>query len=319
MGKVKDMTGQRFGKLTVLERDYVKHGKSTQASWKCLCDCGRITSVTGYELRSGNTTSCGCSRGKPAEDLTGKVFGKLTVLERDYVYGDTKWLCRCECGRIVSVKASALRSGNTKTCGSKGCKCREYKDLTGKRFGSLVVVGIDALASSKLNGIVWICSCDCGNITSVQASHLVAGNVHSCGCSSMSLGALTIREYLDEHGIHYIPEHHFNDLRSDKGSFLWFDFYLPEHNMCIEYDGRQHFEPIDFFGGMETFKRTQLNDALKNKYCRENNIKLLRISYLTTYREIPSLLDENIQESRNDHSLGGNDQAYADNSPTLVS
>ena len=64
-----------------------------------------------------------------------------------------------------------------------------------------------------------------------------------------------------------------------------FDFYLSDLNICIEYDGIQHFKPIDYFGGDTAFILLQTNDQIKNEYCIENNIKLIRIRY-----------DENIEE-----------------------
>ena len=60
---------------------------------------------------------------------------------------------------------------------------------------------------------------------------------------------------------------------------LQFDFYLPEYNLCIEYDGKQHFQPIKFFGGIKSFKELIIKDEIKNRFCQENNISLLRISY----------------------------------------
>jgi len=66
---------------------------------------------------------------------------------------------------------------------------------------------------------------------------------------------------------------------------LPFDFYLSDLNICIEYDGIQHFKPIDYFGGDTAFILLQTNDQIKNEYCIENNIKLIRIRY-----------DENIEE-----------------------
>ena len=60
---------------------------------------------------------------------------------------------------------------------------------------------------------------------------------------------------------------------------LPFDFYLPEKNICIEYDGIQHFEPRDFFGGKVEFEKIKIRDKIKTKYCNSNNIILLRIQY----------------------------------------
>ena len=313
-----DVTGQRFGKLVALERVEPKtegQKRSKQAIWKCRCDCGKITYVTSYELRTGNTTSCGCNKGRIAEDLTGKRFGKLTVIKRDYKYGETKWFCKCDCGNTTSVKASSLRSGAIKSC---GCKDRDFDDLTGQRFGYLLVLGVDKAASKNKMGIFYKCQCDCGNVVTVYGGHLKAKSTFSCGCAKTSIREFYISKILDRVGIKYKREHWFPDLISDLDGRLRFDFYLPELNTCIEYDGIQHFQSSDFFGGIKTFERTRYNDVLKNRYCEDHNIKLIRIPYTKTDAEIKSII-YNIQESCNDHSLEGNDQAYADNSPTLVS
>jgi uncharacterized protein YozE (UPF0346 family) len=60
---------------------------------------------------------------------------------------------------------------------------------------------------------------------------------------------------------------------------LRFDFFIPLHNLCIEYDGEQHFKPISKFGGEERYRISQIRDSIKDKWCIENNIKLIRISY----------------------------------------
>jgi hypothetical protein len=60
---------------------------------------------------------------------------------------------------------------------------------------------------------------------------------------------------------------------------LKFDFYLPDYNTCIEFDGAQHFRPIDRFGGEEYFNYIKLCDSIKNRYCVDKDIKLIRISY----------------------------------------
>lgn len=107
------MIEERYGHLTIIE---VVEKKNGFIMVRCKCDCGREKVVRYSSLRSGNTTSCGCSRIK---DLTGKRFGQLTVVERDKAAhkGNAHWVCRCECGKIVSVRGSSLTSGNTKSCG----------------------------------------------------------------------------------------------------------------------------------------------------------------------------------------------------------
>lgn len=114
MGKI-DLTGQRFEKLLVIkEQGRNKHGSVT---WLCKCDCGNTRSVPSNYLRQNVTTSCGCSK-KSAEiiDITGKKYGRLTVIK--FAYKDetrsTIWECRCDCGNRLMVKKPNLISGNTK-------------------------------------------------------------------------------------------------------------------------------------------------------------------------------------------------------------
>ena len=112
---LKDYVGKRFGMLTVLE--YA--GKwDRMHRWRCLCDCGNETIVGQTLLQSGRTKSCGCSGSPPMEDLTGRIFGKLTVLElAEWKNGTSYWHCRCECGNETIVRYVYLINGHTKSCG----------------------------------------------------------------------------------------------------------------------------------------------------------------------------------------------------------
>ena len=143
MGQLKDLTGQKFGKLTVLRR--AEDRKRGRPMWLCQCECGNQTVVSSTRLLLPNgTRSCGCLRHQPSNnlvDLTGKVFGHLTVLRRDesVTGGKAKWICRCTCGNTVSVFSSSLRSGKTKSCGCRSAPLKH--DLTGQEFGYLLVLG----------------------------------------------------------------------------------------------------------------------------------------------------------------------------------
>lgn len=125
-----DLTGRRFGRLLATERgkDHIsKSGKTTTVTWKCLCDCGNEITVQGLNLRNGHVTSCGCYRkefsSKKIDDLRGRRFGRLLVLERSenvfYPSGkpQTTWKCQCDCGNEIVVGAQLLKSGKTKSCG----------------------------------------------------------------------------------------------------------------------------------------------------------------------------------------------------------
>jgi very-short-patch-repair endonuclease len=100
-----------------------------------------------------------------------------------------------------------------------------------------------------------------------------------CGCPicKSSKGGLTIKEWLDSNNIKYVQEYKYNDCRNILP--LPFDFYLPDHNMCIEYDGKQHHKVNYFFGGENGLKETKKRDKIKDIYCIDNNILLLRIRY----------------------------------------
>lgn len=125
MGKVIDLTGQRFGKLTVIERTAKPEGiKRTTTYWLCKCDCGNTKIANSSDLRRGDTTSCGCVhnevRKSKAKDLIGQRFGRLTVIaksEKRDKSGWVQWICRCDCGNEIVVNSGNLKKENTKSCG----------------------------------------------------------------------------------------------------------------------------------------------------------------------------------------------------------
>lgn len=116
----------------------------------------------------------------------------------------------------------------------------------------------------------------CGHEWDVLPSNVGYGRT-GCPICNISKGENIIKDYLDTNNIEYIPQKRFEDCRDT--NTLPFDFYLPTLNKMIEFDGRQHSEADDFFGGEDGLKYTQLHDEIKNKYCQKNNIPLLRIPY----------------------------------------
>lgn len=112
----RDLTGKRYGKLTVLERtDKRKNGCIV---WRCHCDCGKEVLLARNVLVSGNTTSCGCWARRELDDLSGQRFGKLTVVSfHGKTNGHRTWNCRCDCGKETVVRESNLKNGLSKSCG----------------------------------------------------------------------------------------------------------------------------------------------------------------------------------------------------------
>lgn len=113
-----------------------------------------------------------------------------------------------------------------------------------------------------------------GEFTQRPVEHL-----RGCGCQKCkeSKGEKKIREYLIENKIKFISQYKFDNCRNKNP--LPFDFYLPELNMCIEYNGAQHYKPIKYWGGEETLKKIKFRDKIKKKYCSNNDINLMIIRY----------------------------------------
>lgn len=140
MGKLKDLVGQRFGALTVIERDvdYVSPNGSAKAVWKCKCDCGNEVSVWGAYLNGGQTKSCGCLRRRKrienVVDIEGKRYGRLVVekfLRTEPELGAI-WECKCDCGNTIEISGKRLRRGQTKSC---GCLKQEKLRTNGVKHG----------------------------------------------------------------------------------------------------------------------------------------------------------------------------------------
>lgn len=181
-----DLTGRRFGKLTVVSRN--PQLEDRYYTWNCQCDCGGQIIVNTKRLTRGTVTNCGCvpktkhQHGPIPADLTGEVFGSLTVLERAENKGQrTAWLCKCECGNEVVVTTHNLRRGQTKSCGCKAHNAPYYRDLTGQHIGFLTVIKKTDERDYK-GSVLWQCHCDCGNDVLYSADALLHGNIKSCGC-----------------------------------------------------------------------------------------------------------------------------------------
>jgi very-short-patch-repair endonuclease len=135
-----------------------------------------------------------------------------------------------------------------------------------------------------------------GDFPQLPSSHLQGNGCPTC---LESKGELMIAKLLNTLEIQFVRQKKFQDCKNLKvGRYcrrLPFDFYLPEFNTVIEYDGRQHFKPIEKRGGEESYKRIQINDEIKNKYCKDNGIKMIRIPYTIKFDDILPLLKNELQ------------------------
>lgn len=303
MGKI-DMTGwimKEHGvpnsKLTVLYETSKRQKGSI--IWHCKCECGNECDINGAQLRNGNSKTCGYCYKKI--DMTGWVMkehgvpdSRLTVLyelPKRASNGSFIWHCKCECGNECDINGSRLRNGRTKSCGcyqrQEGIKRlkiaakQKLIDLTGQDFGYWHVI---EQAENQNGRTAWLCQCKCGTKKIIAGCCLKDGSSQSCGCLNMSHGEKKIKDLLEQNNINFIQEYSIADLWfTNKANKARFDFYV-ENKYAIEFDGVQHFQLTKFNNISEEkaqnqLKYTQEHDKLKNQYCFEHNIPIIRIPY----------------------------------------
>lgn len=279
MPKKIDLTGQRFGKLTVIKESAERKGG--RVCWECQCDCGNVVVVKGLSLKNGDTKSCGCLR---TVDEIGKRYGKWTVIERGANLGRrARWLCECDCGTRELVLASNLRNGTSKSCG-----CQNKNDLVGQKFGKLTVIAKNE--TRKNEHVCQDCICECGNKTTVEGYNLKSGSTQSCGCQKQSVGEEHIENILKSNNINYVREYRVIIENRQRR----YDFALLNNDgtiqQLIEFDGIQH--TPGWTRGFYTMERNleiQQSDFEKNNYAFKHNIPLIRIPY--TLRDTMTLED----------------------------
>lgn len=282
--KAIDMTGIKINHLTFLERDLEKG----RGYWKCQCDCGNIVTVRKDQVtrKEYPKQDCGCGLkerlGSNLKNEIGNKYGKLTVLYRaeDLRPGEARWHCKCDCGNECDVSGVHLRNGSIQSCGCLRYESRNGIDETGNKYGKLTVL----YRSDKTDGshIFWHCKCDCGNECDINGTNLRLGISTNCGCER-SVGELKINNILKEHKINFKREYTFENLLGSSGGRLRFDFGILDSNnnllYLIEYDGIQHYKEDCFGKEKEDFDILKQHDNLKNQYCKDNNIILIRIPY----------------------------------------
>lgn len=230
------------------------------------------------------------------KEMIGTTIGNWEILQRDYhpisKQHSTFFKCKClGCGQIFSVSRDSLLSSKTKNLGCQKCaqlpnkqKSKYYIPI-GTTFGFLTTVSESY--SKNLKSYIK-CKCSCGkcsgqDILEIRKDHLLGlqreGRTISCGLAKISSGELKIKQILDENNIIYQQQYRIKDFNI----YSPFDFAILNQNgqliKLIQYDGEQHFKPVQLWGGEQHFKIQQDRDQKKNEYCQTRGIKLLRIPY----------------------------------------
>lgn len=275
--------------------DFSKSLKITNTTDKInvICrTCGTESFIRAKNLTRKNPTGCAnCQRlntkirmSNTKTDIEHKlrsIFGdKYSLVSDGYNTSTTLSSIQCNvCNEIHDVRIDHVyRSGIP-------CKCKYKFKLTQQDFisnaiqkhanrytyGDVVYCGyrVPVMITCKLHG----------SFTVTPESHMMGTGCHAC---SSSKGELLIAEWLTNNNINYTRQHRYNDCKHK--NTLPFDFYLPNYNMCIEYNGEQHYKPTRFNGMTHTkagaaYDNQKLKDSIKETYCRKNNINLLIIPY----------------------------------------
>lgn len=203
----KDITGQRFGALTAVERcgTHIRPSGKKRAVWRFACDCGgSAEKAISQVIKSEHPGCVACfsdrarerAKIKPPplkapENITGQRFDSLVAL--DYRALDNKWRCACDCGgetyrRLCDLRTN-LKRGNRSNCekcririapNTRGMKInRPQLNLVGQKFGALTVI---SRAESTPSGAIWNCSCNCGAGFTVRMGTSQLKNTKNPGC-----------------------------------------------------------------------------------------------------------------------------------------
>ena len=194
-----------------------------------------------------------------------------TLLEDVYVNNRTKMNMICSNGHHIKMTFDSIRSG--KKCRQcSGSQKHEYDEVK----NNIESQGYKLLSDSYISNKHYLdLQCPKGHEYKVKYNHWITGA--RCPKCRESKGERSIYKLLEEYNITYIREYRFNECKDI--NTLPFDFYLPDFNTCIEFDGEQHYASCDFYGGDEAYEIRKLHDNIKTSYCINNNIKLIRIPY----------------------------------------
>ena len=285
-------------------KDAYPNSRSTKIKVQCdYCGKERIIATQDYSKNTKNGTmkySCGskgCLSKKRMEydydrkmdqiskfyELCDKKGYEPISTVDDYKFsGKSKLLFKCPLHGIQEMTLNSMQAGNgCKKCGielrasARKLSSEEVK----KRIESInnnKLLNADKYINNSTRNLEVLCGTCKERIFNVSIDEYLRENKIRCDyCArSQSNGERIIQYYLEKYNCGYIYNYRFQDCRDKRP--LPFDFYLRDYNLCIEYDGEQHFKPIR---GNESFELTKYHDNIKTKYCELNNINLLRIPY----------------------------------------
>lgn len=210
-----------------------------------------------------------------------------------YTNANTNLLWECKHGHIWLANINRIKNSND------WCPiCSKNKKLTIEEMQKIAIERNGKCISEKyINSntkLLW--ECKFGHQWMAKPRQIKNLN-RWCPICNESLGERIIDGYLKRNNVLFEREKKFKNCKGKR-----FDFYLPEYNILIEYDGKQHFMPVNFYGcsnekAEKTYLYSKHSDEIKNKYCLDNNIRLIRIPY--TIKNIEDYLNNELQNILN--------------------
>lgn len=210
-------------------------------------------------------------------------------------------------GEFTKHASQILRGHGCPSCGRKYVPKKQliaqFRQIHGDKYDYSLI------NYTKMKQHIEIICPKHGKFTQYIPHHLKGSGCSQCFTSS---GETNIIKYLEDHGQEFEYEKMFSDCRNVSNNYpLRFDFFLPDKKLIIEYDGQQHFTPVNFGGrgkekSKKSFERQQDNDKIKNTYCKNHNISLLRIPF-TSKDNIPNIIDFALNEKETDDIIVSDD------------
>lgn len=276
------------------------------------CNCGNEFETTFERFRLKNKrqcNQCGVKNQVVKQALSFdevKMFvennSECILLSENFTNTKEKLEFKCMCGNIFYKSFEKFKSKN------KMCKECSYKEISENQIFDYLYVQtyIESKNCSLLSQTYRSCEdrlkiqCPCGELYNTSFNYFKNYNQIRCKrCTNkMSKGEIIIEDYLRNNNINFEPQYTFEDLKANNNKQkLKFDFAVfidKKLHYLIEFDGKQHSQSVDFFGGEESFKVLQDNDNKKNNYCDTNKIKLIRIPY-KHLKNIDSILEKSLK------------------------
>lgn len=283
---------------------------STKVKCRCLIDNNIWFASPEKLLQGKGCPVCGRQRTINSARYTTEAFVEKLKQINPYIkilgeYTNSKTPIECLCVKHNHTwfirPSDLLRGKSCKFCGIEKLSSSKLKSSELFLKEMLDLNPNIKIESQYINSQTKIkCFCElCGNIWEAIPNNLL--KQRGCPKCFSSNGEKKIEQFLIKNNIEYIREFVFKDCADIQP--LRFDFYLPKHNLCIEYDGEQHFKPVNFGGCDDTqakksFVKTVKHDAIKNNYCTKHGIDLIRIDY-KNFKNIENILYKKILHTFN--------------------